>query len=229
MGYIGKVYQNGLGILRLSPGFIHRVPASNHRILIGWHVSARLSLFHGYAWPSFFILPSQSLTLTSQPWSLSDTIIGKRIGTSPQFQSKTRDSIMHSMPTLRSLRSLSYSCGLSVIKKKNCELIDVEFMHVAKWTKKMVHLCKSLTLLDASKEIKLMGLYPIALIVWCLLLLWALCESLYIKRSTVCIWTDMLSFFMQSAMLQGTKCIWNSILAHNSKSYSSVAAMNGLH
>ena len=117
MGYIGDVCQNGLGILHISPKFIHVVPTSKHRILIGWHVSTRLSLFHGHAWPSFFILPSQSLTSTSQPWSLSDNIIGKRIGTTPQFQSKTRDSIMHSIPTLRSLRSLSYPCGLLVIKK----------------------------------------------------------------------------------------------------------------
>ena len=95
--------------------------------------------------------------------------------------------------------------------------------------KEMVHLCRSLTLSNAPKEIKLMGLYPIVLAVRCLLLLWAFCESPCIKGLTVCIWADMLSSFMQSAMLQGTKCIWNSISAHNSKGiYSSTATMNGL-
>ena len=73
--------------------------------------------FHGHAWPSFFIIPSQSLTSTSQPLSLSDTVIRKKTGTTTQFQSKTKDSIMHSMPTLRSIRSLSYPCRLLVIKR----------------------------------------------------------------------------------------------------------------
>ena len=109
---------HGLGILHLSLKFIHMVPASKHRILIGWHVSTRLSLFHGHAWPSFFIFPSQSRTSTSQPRSLSVTVLGKRTETTPQFQSKIRDSIMHNMPTLKSSCSLSYLCGLLVIKKK---------------------------------------------------------------------------------------------------------------
>ena len=96
--------------------------------------------------------------------------------------------------------------------------------------KEMVHLCRSLTLSNAPKEIKLMGLYPIVLAVRCLLLLWAFCESPCIKGLTVCIWADMLSFFIQSTMLQRTKCIWNSISAHNSKGiYNSNSTMNGLH
>ena len=130
-------------------------------------MSARLSLFHGYAWPSFFILPSQSLTSTSQPWSLSDNIIGKRIGTTPQFQSKTRDSIVHNMPTLRSLRSLSYLCGLSMIKKNKIVNSLMWSSCMSRNEKKMVHLCRSITLSDAFEEIKLMGLYPIALAVYC--------------------------------------------------------------
>ena len=50
--------------------------------------------------------------------------------------------------------------------------------------KEMVHLCRSLTLSNAPKEIKLMGLYPIVLAVRCLLLLWAFCESPCIKGLT---------------------------------------------
>ena len=193
-------------------------------------MSARLSLFHCHAWPSFFILQSQSLTSTSQPWSLSDTVIGKRTGTTPQFQSKTRDSIVHNMPTLRSLRSLSYLCGLSMIKKNKIVNSLMWSSCMSRNEKKMVHLCRSITLSDAFEEIKLMGLHLIALAVWCLLLLWALCESLCIKGLTVCIWIDMLSSFMQSTMLHGTKCIWNSISAHNSKRiYNSTTSMNGPH
>ena len=78
---------------------------------------------------------------------------------------------MHNMPTLKSSSSLSYLCGLSMIKKKNVNSLMWSSCMSRNEQKEIVHLYRSLTLSNAPKEIKLMELYPIALAIWCLLLL----------------------------------------------------------